>query len=280
MCAESFRPRTAVDRRSADGFRRGTDAAADCRARRCWRRSCWPPFSRLQPGRHRRRSRSTCSGEAWAPAMATSPFRRGWPPTPRATRMCPTRETTGSRSSTPRARSSPSGEPPFLGSPVAGTGDGEFNLPAGVATDSSNNVYVADTTNNRIQKFNSSGTSKPSGEARAPATASSPFRRASPRIPRTTSTSPTPATTGSRSSTSSGAYITAVGKRGHRERPVHLSVRGRRRLLGQRLRRRRGQQPDPEVLLLGHLHHQVGKRGHREWPVRRNYHTGCGHGLP
>ncbi len=45
----------------------------------------------------------------------------------------------------------------FLGLPVAGTGDGEFNLPAGVATDSSNNVYVADTTNNRIQKFNSSG---------------------------------------------------------------------------------------------------------------------------
>ena len=45
----------------------------------------------------------------------------------------------------------------FLGLPVAGTGDGEFNLPAGVATDSGNNVYVADTTNNRIQKFNSTG---------------------------------------------------------------------------------------------------------------------------
>ena len=45
----------------------------------------------------------------------------------------------------------------LLGLPVAGTGDGEFNLPAGVATDSLSNVYVADTTNNRIQKFNSTG---------------------------------------------------------------------------------------------------------------------------
>ena len=45
----------------------------------------------------------------------------------------------------------------LLGLPVAGTGDGEFNLPAGVATDSSSNVYVADTNNNRIQKFNSTG---------------------------------------------------------------------------------------------------------------------------
>jgi hypothetical protein len=45
----------------------------------------------------------------------------------------------------------------FLGLPVSGTGDGEFNLPAGVATDSSSNVYVADTTNNRVQKFNSTG---------------------------------------------------------------------------------------------------------------------------
>ncbi|MEK6273460.1 MAG: Ig-like domain-containing protein [Actinomycetota bacterium] len=45
----------------------------------------------------------------------------------------------------------------LLGVPIAGTGDGEFNLPSGVATDSSSNVYVADTTNNRIQKFNSTG---------------------------------------------------------------------------------------------------------------------------
>jgi NHL repeat/RTX calcium-binding nonapeptide repeat (4 copies)/Bacterial Ig-like domain len=46
---------------------------------------------------------------------------------------------------------------PLLGTPIAGTGDGEFTSPQGIATDSSSNVYVADTNNNRIQKFNSTG---------------------------------------------------------------------------------------------------------------------------
>jgi DNA-binding beta-propeller fold protein YncE len=36
-------------------------------------------------------------------------------------------------------------------------GDGEFSNPQGVATDSSGNVYVADTWNHRIQKFDPSG---------------------------------------------------------------------------------------------------------------------------
>ena len=39
-----------------------------------------------------------------------------------------------------------------------GTGNGQFTAPQGIATDSSGNVYVADTGNNRIQKFDSSGT--------------------------------------------------------------------------------------------------------------------------
>jgi Caspase domain/Pentapeptide repeats (8 copies)/NHL repeat len=38
-----------------------------------------------------------------------------------------------------------------------GSGDGQFNMPAGVAVDSSGNVYVTDFGNDRIQKFNSNG---------------------------------------------------------------------------------------------------------------------------
>jgi sugar lactone lactonase YvrE len=38
-----------------------------------------------------------------------------------------------------------------------GTGSGELNSPSGVATDASGNVYVADTGNNRIQKFDATG---------------------------------------------------------------------------------------------------------------------------
>src|SRR4029078_4326058 len=38
-----------------------------------------------------------------------------------------------------------------------GTGNGQFNQPYGVAVDSSGRVYVADSANNRIQKFSSSG---------------------------------------------------------------------------------------------------------------------------
>jgi DNA-binding beta-propeller fold protein YncE len=34
-----------------------------------------------------------------------------------------------------------------------GSGNGEFKDPSGVAIDSSDNVYVADMGNNRIQKF-------------------------------------------------------------------------------------------------------------------------------
>lgn len=38
-----------------------------------------------------------------------------------------------------------------------GTGDGQFQLPTGIAIDSEDNIYVADQTNNRIQKFDSNG---------------------------------------------------------------------------------------------------------------------------
>jgi DNA-binding beta-propeller fold protein YncE/RNA polymerase subunit RPABC4/transcription elongation factor Spt4 len=39
-----------------------------------------------------------------------------------------------------------------------GSGNGNFSYPRGVAVDSSGNVYVADTSNNRIEKFSSNGT--------------------------------------------------------------------------------------------------------------------------
>ena len=38
-----------------------------------------------------------------------------------------------------------------------GSGDGQFNAPGGIAIDSSNNVYVVDKSNHRIQKFTSTG---------------------------------------------------------------------------------------------------------------------------
>jgi DNA-binding beta-propeller fold protein YncE len=39
-----------------------------------------------------------------------------------------------------------------------GSGDGQFDRPSGVAVDSLDNVYVADTHHNRVQKFTSDGT--------------------------------------------------------------------------------------------------------------------------
>jgi len=40
---------------------------------------------------------------------------------------------------------------------LSGSGDGQLNTPRGIAIDSSNNIYVVDLFNNRIQKFDSNG---------------------------------------------------------------------------------------------------------------------------
>ena len=39
-----------------------------------------------------------------------------------------------------------------------GSGDGQFYYPRGIAVDSTDKVYVADSDNHRIQKFNAAGT--------------------------------------------------------------------------------------------------------------------------
>ena len=39
----------------------------------------------------------------------------------------------------------------------AGSGNGQFEYPLGIAVDSSNNVYVADSDNNRVEKFDRNG---------------------------------------------------------------------------------------------------------------------------
>jgi DNA-binding beta-propeller fold protein YncE len=58
----------------------------------------------------------------------------------------------------------------------AGAGDGEFNNPTSVATDGSNFVYVADSSNNRIQKFTELGefVAKWGGPGSAPGQFSTP----------------------------------------------------------------------------------------------------------
>src|SRR5438093_295443 len=84
---------------------------------------------------------------------------------PPTTSTSSTSSTTSSTTTTttPSTSSTTSTTVPICGTFVttwgsSGTGDGQFNAPLGVATDGNGNVYVADTNNNRIQKFASTGT--------------------------------------------------------------------------------------------------------------------------
>jgi DNA-binding beta-propeller fold protein YncE len=49
------------------------------------------------------------------------------------------------------------GEPFFTTWGSTGSGAGQFTYPTGISVDGNGNVYVADTGNNRIQKFTSQG---------------------------------------------------------------------------------------------------------------------------
>ena len=68
---------------------------------------------------------------------------------------------TAYRNSPPLAHSSPNGARTGGGGGGDGTfgaGDGEFNAPRGIDADSSDNIWVADSANGRLQKFDSIGT--------------------------------------------------------------------------------------------------------------------------
>ena len=61
-----------------------------------------------------------------------------------------------------------------------GTGNGQFNIPLGVAADSSGNIWVADSGNNRIQKFDPTGTYLSQFGSMAPPTDNSTAHKVGP----------------------------------------------------------------------------------------------------
>src|SRR3954451_19030992 len=98
------------------------------------------------------------------PARRSARWAPGAPPAPRRTSST---SPTGSRSTTPAGSTSPTSSTrvqefdthgrllKVIG--TAGTGDGQFSIPYGVAVDGFGNLSVADTGNNRIQKLSPAG---------------------------------------------------------------------------------------------------------------------------
>ena len=85
----------------------------------------------------------------------------GSPSTLPATCTWSTAKTTASRCSTPKATTSYQWG-------VRGFGIGEFSQPTAVAVDCNGDVYVADTNNNRVERFNLGSASGPAASPRAP----------------------------------------------------------------------------------------------------------------
>lgn len=68
-----------------------------------------------------------------------------------------TSPTSGASGCTATAPSSPTPGWCIGGTPQTGSGDGSLNSPQGIALDSAGNIYIADTNNYRINKYDSSG---------------------------------------------------------------------------------------------------------------------------
>ena len=141
----------------------------------------------------------------------------------------------------------------------AATAPGTANsTPPGVAADTAGNVYVADGGNNRIQKFAADGTYLTQWGGIGTGTANSRLPGGWRPIPQATSTSPTPATIGSRSSQPNGTYLTQWGATAPAKAnstPMPLWPYGREHL------RRRNTTSDPEVHIERQLPHPM-----EHWP--------------
>ena len=195
---------------------------------------------------HRRRQHSRPSGAPTAAGTASSGRSAAWRPTRRATCTSSTRATTGSRSSTPNGAFitalGPQGRRTRASSNF-GSSQNYTQPPGGGIAVAGNYVYVADSGNNRIERFNLEGGEAMEwgdyGQRPGPVLAT---RAASPPT-RPRCSSPTTTTTASRSSTPNGAFEAPVGSQRHRARAVRLPLRRRAGRGRERVRRRRHQPP-------------------------------------
>ena len=215
------------------------------------------------------RARSRTSGAPSAAGTGSSVRSAGSPSTRPATSTWSTRATTGSRSSPPtgtfiRAWGQQGSE---LGQFSFGSSQDSTKPPGGGIAVTGSYVYVADSGNNRIERFNLQG-----GEAMAWGTkGSEPGQFRYPRGVAANGarcSSPTTTTTASRSSTPKAPTSAGAGTAGHGPRAVRLPLRRRARRGRQRLRRRRPQPPRRQAEPSARLPRRVGRLRHQTRPAR------------